>query len=116
MSTPNDSPYRLAMRVAAGFLFAALATYIPFAAFGLYIALDLKMNPPPPPALGGIGVALCFIVVGPLCSVVAGIVGACLAGYRKTDLRRMVLGILVAATLVIAAMLVTVFGRVLEFL
>lgn len=85
MNNPNDSRYRLAMRVAAEFLLAALAMYIPIAALGLYIEWDLKMNPPPPPAMGS-GSAILLLIVGPMCSLVAGIVGAFLVGYRNVHL------------------------------
>jgi hypothetical protein len=113
MNNPSNS--LSATRIVAAFLLAALATYIPFAALGVYVALDLKINPPPPPALGGIGVALCFFIVGPLCSLVAGIVGAFLAYYRRFHVGWMAFGILVEVSLLIVAILVLVFARVLPF-
>jgi hypothetical protein len=103
------------MRIVAAFLLAALATYIPFAALGIYILWDLQINPPPPPALGGIGAWLCFFIFGPLCALVAGIVGAFLAHSRRFDLRRLAFGILIAAFLTIVAILILVYMRVLPF-
>ena len=115
MSNPNDSRYRLAMRVVAGFLLAALATYIPFLALGLYIQWDLKRNPPPPPAMVT-GDAILILIVGPMCSLVAAIVAAFLVGYRKIHLSRMAFGILASVSLAIVAIMIAVFNRVLEFL
>jgi hypothetical protein len=112
----TDSSNSLSVkRIIAAFLLAALAAYIPIAAFGVYILWDLKINPPPPPALGGIGAGLCFFIFGPLCALVAGIVGAFLAHYRRFPLPRLVVGILVLLSLTIVAILILVFARVLPF-
>jgi hypothetical protein len=111
----NPSNLLSATRIVAAFLLAALATYIPFAALGVYIVWDLRINPPPPPALGGIGAALCFFIVGPLCSLVAGIVSAFLANYRRFHIGWMAFGILAEVSLMIVAILVLVFARVLPF-
>jgi len=113
MTNPSNS--LSVTRIVAAFLLAALATYIPFAAFGVYILLDLKINPPPPPNLGGIGAGLCFFIFGPLCALVAGIVGAFLAHYRRFHLAWLAFGILVAVSLTIVAILILVYARVLPF-
>jgi hypothetical protein len=104
-----------AMRIVAAFVLAALTTYISFAAFGAYILLDLKHNPPPPPNLGGIGAGLCFFIFGPLCALVAGIVGAFLAHYRRFHLAWLAFGLLVALSLTIVAFLILHYARVLPF-
>jgi hypothetical protein len=107
MTNPNDSPYKLAMRIVSGFLLAALATFIPIAAVGLYILwVDRGKPPPPPPTMIG-GPGLVF-AVGLLCSLVAGIVGAFLGGYRF-HLGRMVFGLLVGVSLAIAVVWSQVF-------
>lgn len=112
----TDSSNSLSVkRIVAAFLLAALAAYIPIAALGVYILWDLKINPPPPPALGGIGAGICFFIFGPLCALVAGIVGAFLAHYRRFPLARLVVGILVLLSLTIVAILSLVFARVLPF-
>ena len=79
----SDSQDPLIKRIVEGFLLAASATYIPIAAFGVYITLELKINPPPDAWAVGIGAALCFYIFGPLCSLVVGVVGALLVGYRR---------------------------------
>lgn len=111
MTNPSNS--LSVPRIVAAFLLAALATYIPFAALGVYITLDMKIHPPPPPALWGIWVALCFVIFGPLCSLVAGIVGAFLAHYRRFHLAWLAFGILVEVSLTIVAILILVYARVL---
>jgi hypothetical protein len=112
----NDQSNSLtATRIVAAFLLTALAAYIPFAAFGVYILWDLKIDPPPPPNLGGIGAGLCLIIFGPLAALVAGIVGAFLAHYRRIPLGRLAIGILIEVSLTIVAVLVLVYARVLPF-
>lgn len=110
MANPSNS--RSVSRNAAAFLLAALATYIPFAALCLSFAWDLKTNPPPP-ALGGFGVALCFVVFGPLGALVGGTVAACLARYRRLNLTWLTVGILAEVSLTILALLILVYARVL---
>jgi hypothetical protein len=99
-------------RLVSAFLLAALAAYIPFAALGVYITLDMKINPPPPPAMWGIGVALCFFIVGPLCALVAGIFGAFLAHYRGFHLGHLTYGILIEVSVTIVALVILVYARV----
>jgi hypothetical protein len=111
----NPSYLQSVTRIVAAFVLAALATYIPFAAFGVYILVDLKINPPPPPNLGGIGAGLCFYIVGPLCALVAGIGGAFLAHSRRFSLAWLAVGILVLVSLTIVAILILVYARVLPF-
>jgi hypothetical protein len=113
MTNPSNS--MSVTRIAAAFLLAALAAYIPFAAFGAYILWDLKIHPPPPPNLGGIGAGLCFFIFGPLCALVAGIVGAFWAHYRRIQLASLALGILVVGSLAIVGSLILVYARVLPF-
>jgi hypothetical protein len=113
MTNPSKSP--TLKRIIASFLLAALAAYIPFAALGAYITWDMTINPPPPPAMWGIGVALCLVVVGPLCALVAGIVGAFLVHYRRFHLGRLAFGVLGVVLLTIVAMLLFVFARALPF-
>ena len=96
-------------------MLAALAAYIPFAALGAYILWDLKINPPPPPNLGGIGAGLCFFIFGPLCALVAGIVGALLAHYRRFHHVWLALCILFEVSLTVVAILILVYARVLPF-
>ena len=57
-------------------------------------------------------VALVLFVVGPICSLFAGIVGAYL-GRNRPHLGRMAFGILVVVSLAIAVISVLVFARVL---
>jgi hypothetical protein len=113
MTNPSNS--LSVKRIVAAFLLAALAAYIPFAALGAYITLDMTINPPPPPAMWGIGVALCLVIFGPLCALVAGIVAAFLARNRRFHLGRLVLGILIELALTIVAILILVYARVLPF-
>jgi hypothetical protein len=113
MTNPSNS--LSVTRIVAAFLLAALAAYIPFAAFGGYILLDLKINPPPPPNLGGIGAGLCLFLFGPLCALVAGIVSAFLAHYRRFHVGRLAIGILIEVSLTIVAVLILVYFRVLPF-
>jgi hypothetical protein len=111
MANPGNS--LLVTRIVAAFLLAGLAAYLPFAAVGAYILWDLKINPPPPPNLGGIGAGLCFFIFGPLCALVAGIMGAWLAHYRRFPLGRLAFGILALLTGTIVAILILVYARVL---
>jgi hypothetical protein len=111
----NPSKSLSVKRIAAAFFLAAFAAYIPFAALGAYITLDMTINPPPPPAMWGIGVALYLVVIGPLCALVAGSVGACLVHYRQFRLGRLAIGILAMVSLTIIAIVILVFARVLPF-
>ena len=113
MTNPSNS--LSVTRIVAAFLLAALAAYIPFAAFGAYILWDLKINPPPPPNLGGIGAGLCFFIFGPLCALVAGIVGALWAHSRRIHLSWLARCILLEVSLTIVAILILVYARVLPF-
>jgi hypothetical protein len=113
MTNPSVSPS--VKRIVAAFLLAALAAYIPFAAFGVFILWDLKINPPPPPALGGIGAGLCFFIFGPLCALVAGTVAAFLAHYLRFNLAWLAFGIFAELSLMIVAILILVYARVLPF-
>ena len=123
MTNPNDSPnpwctgmqrpgFALAKRIVAAFLLAALATYIPFVAFGVYILWVGGITPSPGNELAGLGAALVLVVAGPLCLLLAGIVGAFWGGYR-VHLGRMAFGLMVVVSLVIAALFVLQFAGVL---
>jgi hypothetical protein len=63
----------------------------------------------------GIGVALCFVIFGPLFGLVAGIAGAFLAHHRQFPLTWLAFCILVELPLTIAAILILVYARVLPF-
>ncbi len=108
MTNPNDSftqrpGFALAMRIVSGFLLAALATYIPMAAVGVYVLWELRVHPPPADAVVGIdGGSLLVFIIGPFCSLVAGIVGAFLGAYRF-HLGWMAFYILIGESLTIAA-------------
>jgi hypothetical protein len=111
MTNPSKSP--TLKRIIASFLLAALAAYIPFAALGAYITWDMTINPPPPPAMWGIGVALCLVVIGPLCALVAGSVGAYLVHIQRFHFGWMAFGVLAGVSLIIVAFLLFGFARVL---
>jgi hypothetical protein len=121
MTHQDESSYPLKKRTVVGFLVAALATYIPIAAFAV-IFMDAEYlwsggTHPPPPGneMAGFGAALVLFIFGPLCSLVAGVAGAFLVGYRRNHLGSVAFGILVAVSLVIVAVSVLVFTRVLPF-
>ena len=114
----NQKKSTLATRTVAGFLLAALATYIPIAAFAA-VFMDVEYlwgggTYPPPPGneYAGVGAALVLFIVGPICSLLAGIVGAFLGRYR-INLGWMAIGILVVVSLAIAVISVLVFARAL---
>jgi len=117
MTNPNNSP--LATRIVAGFSLAALATYIPIAAFAV-IFMDIEYlwgggTYPPQPGneAAGLGAVLVLFFAGPLCSLVAGIVGAFLGGYRF-HLRWIFFGILVSVSLAVTTIWLLIFARVLN--
>ncbi len=109
MTNPNDSPViqrRLTkrQRIVAGFLLAALATYIPIAVYVVFLSWNTNHPGPGTETWGaGIGEAIMLIWVGPFCSLVTGIVCAFLAGYRRVHLGRMVFYLLVGWSLAMAA-------------
>lgn len=116
MTNPKKSTS--AMRIVAGFLLVALATYIPIAVFAA-VFMDVEYlwgggTYPPPPGneYAGFGAALVLFIVGPTCSLVAGIVGAFL-GARRIHLGWLAFGTLGVVSLVIVAIAVLVFARVL---